>query len=169
MSQENAPENDAAARQEKQTEKNVKKCSVWIVVGILSIAIGIVSGAAFMRSNRDWIRNLLDRSESDVIEYSGEGRLEFRLVHPRNDVAVATYMRYLEEGGNPDEYFDTPPEAEFLSEAIIDPKSGEQTIEYLHVEEEVLMNGDDVEDAYTDRNEFGQYEILLFFNRGGTA
>ena len=41
--------------------------------------------------------------------------MEFRLVHPDNNTEVQKFERYLANGGDPENYPDTPPECEFLS------------------------------------------------------
>ena len=93
-------------------------------------------------------------------------KLEFRLVHPNNDVEVPKFMAYLAQGGDPDSYPDTPSEAEFLSE---ERRDGNNLItDYTLVETTVQMEGDNIKDSYVTMNEFGQREILLFFNNAGT-
>ena len=95
-------------------------------------------------------------------------KLEFRLVHPNNDAAVRDFMEYLAAGGDPDEYDRTPSEAEFLSEERRDDNNRLYT-DYTLVETTVQMEGDNIKDSYVTMNEFGQREILLFFNNAGTV
>ena len=95
-------------------------------------------------------------------------KLEFRLVHPNNDVEVPKVMAYLAAGGDPDSYPDTPSEAEFLAEERRDDHNNLYT-DYTLVETTVQMEGDNIKDSYVTMNEFGQREILLFFNTAGTV
>lgn len=95
-------------------------------------------------------------------------KLEFRLVHPNNDVEVPKFMAYLAAGGDPDSYPDTPSEAEFLAEERRDDHNNLYT-DYTLVETTVQMEGDNIKDSYVTMNEFGQREILLFFNTAGTV
>ena len=94
-------------------------------------------------------------------------KLEFRLVHPNNDIEVPKFMAYLAQGGDPESYPDTPSEAEFLAE---ERRDGNNLItDYTLVETTVQMEGDNIKDSYVTMNEFGQREILLFFNTAGTV
>ena len=94
-------------------------------------------------------------------------KLEFRLVHPKNDEEVPKFMAYLAQGGDPDEYPDTPSEAEFLSE---ESRDGNNLVtNYTLVETKVQMEGENIENSYVTMNEFGQREILLFFNNKGAV
>lgn len=95
-------------------------------------------------------------------------KLEFRLVHPNNDSEVPKFMAYLAQGGDPDSYPDTPSEAEFLAEERRDDHNNLYT-DYTLVETTVQMEGDNIKDSYVTMNEFGQREILLFFNTAGTV
>jgi preprotein translocase subunit SecD len=79
-------------------------------------------------------------------------------------------LEYIREGGNPVTCPYVPySEAEILTEEIPDEKTHELKTEYTLVEKEVQMTGDDINDSYVSRNEFGKYEIMIFFNEKGTA
>ncbi|MBO4490553.1 MAG: protein translocase subunit SecD [Lentisphaeria bacterium] len=95
-------------------------------------------------------------------------KLEFRLVHPDNDTEVPKFERYLAQGGDPDAYPDTPPESEFLSMEERD-SDGNLFYRWTLVENEVQMEGDQVEDASVRLNEFGMREIALNFTSTGAV
>ena len=95
-------------------------------------------------------------------------KLEFRLVHPDNDREVAKFEQYLAQGGNPDSYPDTPAECEFLVQEDRDSE-GNLSYRWTLVENEVQMEGDQVEDADVRLNEFGLREISLKFKPDGAA
>ena len=97
-------------------------------------------------------------------------KLEFRLVHPMNDTVVPRYVDYIRNGGDPATCPYVPySEAEILTEENLDEKLHELKTEYTLVEKEVRMTGDDINDSYVSRNEFGQYEIMIFFNEKGAV
>ncbi len=94
-------------------------------------------------------------------------KLEFRMVHPMNDELVPRYEAYLNQGGDPDAFPDTPSEAEFLS---TEERIGDHLItEYVLVETTVQMEGNEVKDAYPSMNQFGKREILFSFTPAGAS
>ena len=95
-------------------------------------------------------------------------KLEFRLVHPDSDAEVRKFEAYLAEGGDPENYQDTPPEAEFLSMEERD-RDGNLFYRWTLVENEVQMEGDQVEDAAVHLNEFNFREISLKFKPQGAV
>lgn len=110
--------------------------------------------------------DIKDRSdpEDGVIP---SAKLEFRFVHPENDREALKYKQYLAEGYDPDSYWDTPSEGEFFSEVYYDDDNNPVT-DYLLVETDVQMNGDDIRDSYVTRDKFGQLEIMILFNEQGS-
>ncbi|MBR2427677.1 MAG: protein translocase subunit SecD [Lentisphaeria bacterium] len=95
-------------------------------------------------------------------------KLEFRLVHPDNNTEVQKFERYLANGGDPENYPDTPPECEFLSMEERD-SNGNLFHRWTLVENEVQMEGDQVEDAAVHLNEFNMREISLTFKPQGAV
>ncbi len=95
-------------------------------------------------------------------------KLEFRLVHPDNNNEVAKFKTYLAEGGEPLAYPDTPAECEFLATEERD-REGNIHYEWTLVENEVQMEGNQVEDADVRLNEFGLREISLKFKPDGAV
>ncbi len=95
-------------------------------------------------------------------------KLEFRLVHPDNNAEVQKFERYLANGGDPESYPDTPPECEFLSMEERD-SNGNLFYRWTLVENEVQMEGDQVEDATVHLNEFNMREIGLTFKPKGAV
>lgn len=95
-------------------------------------------------------------------------RLEFRLVHPMSQQACVAYEAYLEKGGDPDAYLDTPEGAEFLSIEERN-KNGDLTVRYELVEIEPQMTGDRIRQSQVGVTRFGQREIQLSFTPEGAA
>ena len=95
-------------------------------------------------------------------------KLEFRLVHPDNNAEVQKFERYLANGGDPENYPDTPAECEFLSMEERD-SNGNLFYRWTLVENQVQMEGDQVEDAAVHLNEFNMREISLTFKPQGAV
>ena len=98
------------------------------------------------------------------------GKLEFRLVHPDNDIVVLKYVQYLREGGDPVLCPFIPFESEILTERKGVPlgKMPLKTNNTL-VEKEVRMNVDDIDDSYVFMSDPIQRSIVVFFNEKGAA
>ncbi len=86
-------------------------------------------------------------------------KLEFRLVAANNEELVAQYRE------NPD-HFIVPPGYEHMTETRFRPGQAPE-ISHFFVEIKPQMDGKGIADARADRDQFGQRQILLRFNKEG--
>ena len=93
-------------------------------------------------------------------------KLEFRLVHPDNERELQKFYSFLSQGHDPDEYLDTPPESEFMS---IESRNanGDLRVQYFLIENEVQMEGDQIQDSSVIMDQYGQRQIALSFTKAG--
>ena len=160
-------------------------CAVAIAATSITAAVIFRSGMGKSSSTRDDSRSRSPGKSRIIADDSfnrlfgrtgpedgdiGPVKLEFRLVHWENDTVVPRYVEYRLNGGDPVTCPYVPyNDAEILVEESRDPKTHELKTEYTLVEKEVQMTGDDINDSYVLRDEFGKYEIMIYFNRKGTA
>ena len=164
--------------------KNTSKIILSVFCTVVIIAVGIAAAVVF-RFKSEEFSSARDKSESgnrserkDTVnsglrnlsfaeEEIRPVKLEFRLVHPDNDSIVPKYEDYLAKGGDPALCPFIPTESEILTEEpVVDEL---MRTEYTVVEEMVQMFGNEISDSSVSINDFGQPEILIFFNKKGKA
>ena len=94
-------------------------------------------------------------------------KLEFRLVHPDNNSELAKFYNFLAQGHEASEYLDTPPETEIMSIESRNAK-GELEVTYYLIENEVQMEGDQIEDSSVVLDQFNMRQISLSFTKEGS-
>ena len=87
-------------------------------------------------------------------------KLQFRLVHPDNNMEVNKYLA--------DKKGYEAPEGYVIMESI-ETKDGKVTKTPFLVEREAQMDGKEIEDSFVNMDQFGQREIILNFKPAGAA